>query len=105
MGIYIQGMEMPADCRNCLMKQYETYYGQTWCRADKSNRLLADNYKTIPFDGRPDWCPLIEIEPHGRLIDVDGLEPDTEWDAMTDGYISYSQVAIDCAEMVLEPED
>ena len=24
-------------------------------------------------DGRPDWCPLIELPPHGRLIDADAL--------------------------------
>ena len=34
-------------------------------KADKDKRIYA------PYgDGRPDWCPLIEVPtPHGRLID------------------------------------
>ena len=26
-----------------------------------------------PFDFRPEWCPLIELPQHGRLIDADAL--------------------------------
>jgi hypothetical protein len=35
-------------------------------KADKNKRIYA------PYgEGRPDWCPLIKIPPHGRLIDAD----------------------------------
>ena len=33
-----------------------------------------------------------------RYIDVELLEPDTEWDFYGDCYISYSQINIDTAE-------
>jgi hypothetical protein len=37
-------------------------------KADKNKRIYA------PYEGyRPDWCPLIELPPHGRLIDADAL--------------------------------
>ena len=37
-------------------------------KADKNKRIYA------PYgEGRPDWCPLIEIPPHGRLGDLDAL--------------------------------
>jgi hypothetical protein len=37
-------------------------------KADKNKRIYA------PYgEGRPDWCPLIEIPPHGRLGDLDEL--------------------------------
>lgn len=70
MSILIKGMEMPEDCRECPLEQYYMNSGETRCRA--GNKILADNFKTIPFDGRPDWCPLIEVPaPHGDLIDVE----------------------------------
>ena len=71
MSVIIKDMEMPEDCRDCPMEMYYMNIGETRCRA--ANKILADNYKAIPFDGRPDWCPLIELPPHGRLIDADKL--------------------------------
>lgn len=35
-----------------------------------------------------------------RLIDADALEPDTEWDAHYDGFLSYSQSQIDAAPTI-----
>ena len=45
--------------------------GKTRCGA--AMRTLAENFKTIPFVGRAEFCPLIELPPHGRLIDADAL--------------------------------
>lgn len=59
MSILIKRMEMPDDCRNC---PFETYYmncGETRCRA--TGKILADFYKPIPFEGRAEECPLIEV--------------------------------------------
>ena len=73
MGIYIKGITMPKDCRECLMQVYHSGTGRTWCyHADK---LLAKDYMPIPFDGIPVWCPLVELpEKHGRLIFENGEE-------------------------------
>ena len=77
MGVYIKGMEMPNECRDCRMMVYHENTGKTWC--SPADAILAEGYKPIPFDDRPDWCPLVEVkEPHGRLIDADKA-----YDAMT----------------------
>ena len=46
--------------------------GKTWCKP--ADGILADDYKSIAFDGRHKWCPLVEVKkPHGRIIDYDKL--------------------------------
>ena len=71
MAVIVKGMEMPKDCRECLMQVYYSS-GKTWCKS--VDRLLSEDYKPIPFDGKPDWCPLVALpEKHGRLIDADAL--------------------------------
>lgn len=71
MSILIKGMEMPKDCRECPFEMYYFHCGETRCRA--TLRTLATDFKTIPFDGRADDCPLIEIPPHGGLVDSNRL--------------------------------
>ena len=63
MGIYIKGMEMPESCWDCYFQ-------------DCGNcRLNA--YKVVDkciIEGRiDDDCPLVPVQPHGRLIDADAL--------------------------------
>jgi hypothetical protein len=60
MSIMIKDMEMPEGCRDCPMEMYYMNCGQTRCRAN--DRILATDYKTIPFDDRPEWCPLEEVD-------------------------------------------
>lgn len=65
MGVYIKGMHMPKDCRECLVQVYHSSSGKTWCKS--ADKLLAEDYQPIPFNGRPRWCPLVEVqEPHGE---------------------------------------
>lgn len=72
MGVYIKGMKMPKECRECYLLEYYEYLGETQCSVTR--RMLAERGKPISFDGRPGWCPLVEVqEPHGRLIDADVL--------------------------------
>ena len=79
MSILIKGLGMPEDCRDCPMEMFYINCGDTICRA--TNKLLAEDYKTIPFSNRPDWCPLVEVPtPHGRLIDADALIAQMEAD-------------------------
>ena len=69
MSVLIKGFKMPEDCRDCPLEMYYMNSGETRCRA--RNKILAENFTTIPFDGRPDFCPLVEVlVPHGRLIEV-----------------------------------
>lgn len=71
MSIIVRGMEMPTDCRECPMQVYYSS-GKTWCKS--TDRVLSEDYKPIPYDGIPNWCPLVELpEKHGRLVDADEL--------------------------------
>ena len=73
MGVYIKGMKMPKECRECYLLEYYEYLGETQCSITRM--MLAEREKPISFDGRPSWCPLVEVpEPHGRLIDADALD-------------------------------
>lgn len=72
MSILIKGMKLPKECRDCPMDIFYINCGDTRCKL--TNKLLAKDYNVIPFSGRPDWCPLVEVSaPHGRLIDEDNV--------------------------------
>lgn len=62
MSILIKGMEMPQNCDKCRFQSALRLY----CDAMPYN--FCGNTDDIE---RPDWCPLIELPPHGRLIDAD----------------------------------
>jgi len=69
MGVYID-MEMPKICDLCPIMMFE----DTNC----VNELYCGCqivFKAHPqgVDHRPDYCPLIKLPPHGRLIDADAL--------------------------------
>ena len=84
MSVLIKGMEMPKDCRDCPMEMFYSC-GDTRCRV--TNKLLAWDYEAIPFIGRPDWCPIVEVPaPHGRLIDADALKNYIENDGHTEAF-------------------
>lgn len=64
MGIYLPNMEMPQNCDKCRFQSTLRLY----CDAMPYN--FCGNTDDIE---RPDWCPLIELPPHGRLGDLDEL--------------------------------
>ena len=63
MSILIKGMEMPKNCKECAL------YIEGACYA-KGYR----DYRSIMDTAKPDDCPLVELPPHGRLIDKDKLK-------------------------------
>lgn len=66
-GIYIKGMDMPVQCVSCPL---------WWLVPPKNVDICRASQKRIkqPFGSRPEWCPLIEVPAHGRLIDADAME-------------------------------
>ena len=58
-GIYIKGMEMPSKCGECFLRAGE-------CK------------QRIYMEKRPPHCPLIELPPHGDLIDRDAMIRDIQ---------------------------
>jgi len=64
MSVIIKGMEKPDSCYDCRMRT-DSYF----CSAKPKEFCgYTDDIK------RPDWCPLIELPPHGRLIDAKQLK-------------------------------
>ena len=69
MSILIRGMEMPETCDKCPLHHYHSA-GKYVCEATPMfYPWNLANTKGI----RKEWCPLIELPPHGRLIDADTL--------------------------------
>lgn len=68
--VLVRGMEMPKTCGECNYCHYLCgYYSGYYCRAtNQSFRISAD----VEIE-KPHGCPLVEILPHGRLIDADEL--------------------------------
>lgn len=77
MSILIKDIKIPescAECRFCVngftdaAPMYECA-----CESYENVSVLVDD-NGQPFNFRPDWCPLIEVQsPHGRLVDGDVL--------------------------------
>jgi hypothetical protein len=67
MSILIKDMEMPKKCGQCKLYHAEH---PMHCMAVEGHRTVGAPYG-MP---RPDWCPLVEVPPHGRLIDADALK-------------------------------
>ena len=74
MSILIKGMDMPKDCPMCPMAHWNACDEFTGCGivAGKKYANKTDP-KYMKSTCRPDWCPLVEVKPHGRLIDADEL--------------------------------
>ena len=101
MGVYIKDMNMPTSCNDCPM-----CYDMMQCSIADPIINFFKVKKEFDFCAeRHPKCPLVPVPPHGRLIDADALEADTEWDDREDGYISYSKVAIECAPIIIEAEE
>lgn len=70
MSILIHGMKMPGVCYEC----YFCTYG--FC-------AHLERYVTAIQERDAD-CPLVELPPHGRLIDADELAEDLDFDVEND---------------------
>lgn len=81
MGVYIPNMKMPEHCGVCR------FAVDGWCYA-----YGKPNIDALANDGRTNFCPLVPVPPHGRLIDADALAEkiDGIWD---------------CNDMVFRPND
>ena len=62
MSVIVKGVEMPQNCKTCPFSDHEA-----WC-------LIPGDWREryyCPDDERSEYCPLIELPPHGRMIDAD----------------------------------
>jgi hypothetical protein len=101
MSILIPGKEMPKSCSRCALFDEGSNGDPDWCKVMHQ----VPEYET---------CPLIEIPPHGRLIDADafikrikGLAHRAEADGFDLGAVWYTAFIrhIELAPTILEEEE
>jgi hypothetical protein len=63
-------MEMPTSCCECFAFKSNAS-GQLFCKA-KRIAFGKEDAEWLPLK-TPNWCPLVPVPPHGRLIDADAL--------------------------------
>ncbi len=68
MGVYIKEMEMPATCQECEF----AVPGVDSAYCERHEKTAMDF--SVAENGRPNWCPLVEVPTHGDLIDREELQ-------------------------------
>ena len=76
MSILIRGMEMPTSCAECPCCRHDNWNGETAHQCNVSFITFGAEDENWIYNTRPNWCPLIELPPHGRLIDADKFKAD-----------------------------
>ena len=100
---FIVPMEKPKRCGLCPCFHAEHPMHCQAVKAHKDKRIIA------PYGApNPDWCPLIELPPHGRLIDADELKSKFRHGSGDDdadsAWISTIRRFITQAETIIEAE-
>lgn len=101
MSVILKGMKMPLNCALCergsiceCLKEYKDYESILYA-VDDGDLVRADD------------CPLIELPPHGRLIDIKSVE-DGKFVTVSNDYQRWWNGAlesvIDNAPTVIETE-
>lgn len=93
MSVLIKEMEMPENCYYCALGIYEYPCGFT-------------NQEHLCKDGRPPDCPLVEVPPHGRLIDADALlaSENQHYEYHSDSFYVETRT-IELAPVIIESEE
>lgn len=69
MSILIKGMEMPKNCDECPLLTKDGDYDVCFIGKKRVMWEWKHDKGSEVIHPKPDFCPLIEIPPHGRLID------------------------------------
>lgn len=97
MSIIIKGMEMPKACtaRDCFARTEVYEDGEVWCPV--ANGYIGDD-RTV--------CPLVEIPPHGRLIDADAIRAYIDEKRPGRSYEdAWALTVIDAAPTIVQADD
>ena len=96
---FIVPMEKPKRCGLCPCFHAEHPMHCQAVKAHKDKRIIAPYGSPIP-----DWCPLIELPPHGRLIDADKLNIHDISPAYGFCVMGVTEEDIELADTVIEAE-
>lgn len=109
MSILIRGMEMPTSCDKCrfCVNGFTDDAPMYECAVQSyENVSVLVESGGKPFGFRPDWCPLVELPPHGRLGDLDELKTAfPRCDNSMDIKIASVRATINHAPTVIEAEE
>ena len=77
MSLLIRGANMPKNCTVCPLER-DVFGCAVCCGKADGDRIGTPIYEAdLPStdfeERRPSWCPLVEVPPHGRLIDADAF--------------------------------
>jgi len=81
MSILIKGIAMPKSCMECEWRDAEAC-GECELMIDNPFKSFEEQYKHCPFVMLVKRHTLIELPPHGRLIDADALLDRDDYDTM-----------------------
>ena len=103
--ILIKGMKMPVRCEDCPMG-HELNVGTCVTGYGCLATLNMGNASIRPIScgTKPKWCPLIEVPPHGRLIDADAIEYNMS-SLYSDKIKMVSKSAIENMPTIIEAEE
>lgn len=106
MGVYIKGFDFPKACWFCdFCRAYnEPNHGYFCCA------LAADLDKTTEIiqTQRDKHCPLVEVKPHGRLIDADALIRQMNQQVVETNNVRYAwvdEMDISLADTIIEADN
>ena len=108
MSVIVSGMEMPKSCFGCHLFNLDDQ--DLWCIANHYAGYCRELSKYIDEDKfvkerHPD-CPLIEVPPHGKLIDANEIEYENWYlDETGESYKMVGKDDIDGMSTIIEAED
>ncbi len=77
MSVIIRGMKLPKNCYDCAFNDIlmDDYSQNEIATCDLLDHRIEEHEKGCVeiYKGRAKDCPLIELPPHGRLVDADAL--------------------------------
>jgi len=96
MGVYVKGFKMPKGCLTCKLLDYYDGYR---CIV---TQMLVNSFRN---GERSADCPLVEIPPHGRLIDADAIPYNKIMLEDDDFYYGVTMPYIDRMPTIIEAEE
>lgn len=100
MSILIKGLEMPKNCGECKFFAWKRIVGNHCAICDNITFHATLDGLDVNYERNGD-CPLIEVPPHGRLIDADAIHQSIKesidechkWAEEVDGGDMYARVS------------
>lgn len=105
MSVLIKGMEMPKSCVECPCCRHDNWNGATAHQCNVSLITFGAEDEKWLYNTRPNWCPLVKIPPHGRLIAANLLKAEFTGNFRYAYETALVKAIIDSSPTVIEAED